>query len=473
MEHFHPFCYNLIGKVNFLQKGMIETLQSDYTINLLKLQDDNFEIFSVENIIENNSSKVVIHIRYKKRLEKCIYCQSTKLLSKGIKTRTINHSKVVGHLCLLKYYQRRYVCINCNKTMNEVTNFLPPRIKNSNILKQNVLIECKEVCSFQSIANKYNISINTVIKIFKENVSMIRLPLPEVIGIDEFKATTSNSKYCFIIKDILGDEIVDILKSRRQDDIEAYLASISKEERTHVKYIVMDLWKPYRTIFRFWFPHACIIADRFHYTRLINDRFNHIRINIMKQIKNQYDNEQDYFKKRELDIDYYYLKKYWKIIMEYDVGQENSRIYSHKLKKVITKFDILDRVLNLNEKLLEAYILRNKFITITKTSTIETIEAKLKKWFIEVKNSIVREYDIAINTMKSWVKEIINSFIIHPTTGKAITNASTEGTNNFCKVIKRVSYGYKDFELLRARILYCNRKTIRLKSPSIKDELNY
>jgi len=68
---------------------------------------------------------------------------------------------------------------------------------------------------------------------------------------------------------------------------------------------------------------------------------------------------------------------------------------------------------------------------------------------------------------------MINSFIIHPTTGTPMNNASTEGSNNFCKVIKRVSYGYKDFELMRARILYCNRKTMRFKSKSIKDRLNY
>ena len=68
---------------------------------------------------------------------------------------------------------------------------------------------------------------------------------------DEFKGTVGFSKYCFIIKDLLNSEIIEILSSRKQEIIEGFLKSIPKNERETVKFIVMDLWKPYRTIFRF------------------------------------------------------------------------------------------------------------------------------------------------------------------------------------------------------------------------------
>jgi transposase len=255
--------------------------------------------------------------------------------------------------------------------------------------------------------------------------------------------------------------------------VEEYLKTIPKEEREQVKYIVMDLWKPYRTIFKFWFPKAKLIADKFHYTRLINDQFNRIRIKFMNKVKNELENESKYVNRNKLELDYYYLKKYWKIIMEYDEHQENKEFYCYKFKKKITKFDVLDRVLNLNTHLAESYYLRNKFLKVIKTSTYDTIETNLKAWINEVNQSCVNEYDIAIKTMLNWKQEIINSFTIHPKTGRTMNNASTEGSNNFCKVIKRVSYGYKDFELMRARILYCNRQTMRFKSKSIKDKLNY
>lgn len=39
-----------------------------------------------------------------------------------------------------------------------------------------------------------------------------------------------------------------------------------------------------------------------------------------------------------------------------------------------------------------------------------------------------------------------------------MTNGFIEGKNNYCKVIKRIGFGYKDFDTLRAKILYSNAK---------------
>ena len=71
-----------------------------------------------------------------------------------------------------------------------------------------------------------------------------------------------------------------------------------------------------------------------------------------------------------------------------------------------------------------------------------------------VKNSILEEFKSVVLTYKSWIKEITNSFLFDPVTKKRITNRFIEGKNNFYKVIKRVGFGYKNFDLFRARVLY-------------------
>ncbi len=48
--------------------------------------------------------------------------------------------------------------------------------------------------------------------------------------------------------------------------------------------------------------------------------------------------------------------------------------------------------------------------------------------------------------------------MIHPITNKRQSNGFIEGKNYFVKVIKRIDFGYKDFETFRARILYTNDK---------------
>lgn len=51
-----------------------------------------------------------------------------------------------------------------------------------------------------------------------------------------------------------------------------------------------------------------------------------------------------------------------------------------------------------------------------------------------------------------------SSFIINPITHERMSNGFIEVKNNFCKVIKRVGFSYKDFDVFRNKILNCNRK---------------
>lgn len=60
-----------------------------------------------------------------------------------------------------------------------------------------------------------------------------------------------------------------------------YFQTISQEEIAKVKYIITDLFEPYRTICNNIFWRSIHIADRFHWIRLATEAFNKIRIRIM------------------------------------------------------------------------------------------------------------------------------------------------------------------------------------------------
>ena len=51
--------------------------------------------------------------------------------------------------------------------------------------------------------------------------------------------------------------------------------------------------------------------------------------------------------------------------------------------------------------------------------------------------------------MENWLPYIVNSFI-----DKRLSNGFTEGLNNKIKVIKRVGFGYKNFDFFRLRLMY-------------------
>ncbi len=75
---------------------------------------------------------------------------------------------------------------------------------------------------------------------------------------------------------------------------------------------------------------------------------------------------------------------------------------------------------------------------------------KLNKWVNYNQNS---NYDIlraCAKTYTNWIKEIRNSLLV------PYSNGVMEGYNNKIKVLKRVAFGFRNFENFKARILLMN-----------------
>ena len=62
--------------------------------------------------------------------------------------------------------------------------------------------------------------------------------------------------------------------------------------------------------------------------------------------------------------------------------------------------------------------------------------------------SQLNEFKSCITTFTRWSNEIVN--VIE----KKVTNAFTEGIHNKIKVLKRISFGVRNFNRFRNRILY-------------------
>ena len=62
-------------------------------------------------------------------------------------------------------------------------------------------------------------------------------------------------------------------------------------------------------------------------------------------------------------------------------------------------------------------------------------------------SSGLKEFEKVAKTYRTWSKEILNAFKY-----SHITNGPTEGLNNKIKVLKRTSYGIRNFQRLRTRI---------------------
>ena len=211
----------------------------------------------------------------------CKHCGSLAITVHAYHVRRIKFLDIASFKSSIEYKQRRFICIDCNKTFNEDTNLVDKGSNISNQTKVKLLEKLRDKTSFTEVAKSFDVSVTTAINEFYEHAMDYRCKLTETLCIDEFRASTIAGEYALMIGDPVSGNLLDVLPSRRQDYIYYYFQTISQEEISKVKYVVTDLFEPYRTICNNILWRSANIADRFHWIKLATEAFNKIRIRIM------------------------------------------------------------------------------------------------------------------------------------------------------------------------------------------------
>lgn len=432
---------------------------TNYNTEILELQDKSLVI---DRVITDGNTKTFI-VSKPRHLSNscCIHCGSTTIFAHGFYYRTIKFLSIAGFKSIIRYKQRRFKCLLCHKTFNEDSSLVEKGSTISNASKLKILEETTKKQTFTDVAIRYDVTSTTVNNEFIRHIADYRAKLTSTICIDEFKASTIASEYALIIGDPLSGKILDILPSRRQDYIRYYFQSISDEERLGVLYVVTDLFESYRTICNTLFWKSIHIADRFHWIRQTTEAFNRTRIRIMnsyltlgKEVhKGTYNKYTKYAN---------VLKKYHKLLLANRYAKElwyfDQKITASYIQKEMSFQEIIEYCLNFDSDLEEAYHFLQDLYKKANQSNYENAKTQIIGWCeqVETTNSKLPELKQVAMTYRSWINPIVNSFILNPTTQKRMTNGFIEGKNNFCKVIKRIGFGYKNFDTFRARILYAN-----------------
>lgn len=417
----------------------------------LGIKDKEMKIIDQwHEVIDGKVSKV-IKIQRNKVKTPCPLCKMKTSRVHDYRNQRIKHIKLCGYDTYIVYRKRRYICVDCNKRFYEPNYVTAKHEKLSVLLKLEILKLLKKKISMKDIGDITNTSSSTVLRNLKvlQAFEPEQNTLPEVICIDEFKSVKEVGNYSFIMGDPVEGKIIDILPNRFKRDLFSYFRQIDIKERLKVKYVIMDAWQTYRDVAKEVFPNAIIIADRFHYIRQIYWAFNAVRIKVQDRL---------YKTNRRM---YNIMKKNWKALIAYSKKLNGEKaFYSRQYKKYVTIFDIIDDCLQASDELAQAYALKEQFYDLVHNSSYETIEDDLTAYTQTLIDSGLKEFEGAITAFINWKQEIINSFIpnehvdYEDDVKHYYTNGYIEGLNNFIKVIKRIAFGYRNFNNFRTRILY-------------------
>ena len=378
----------------------------------------NIEDVIVKKIIHSDSF-VKIMLETKPHEHICPVCgQLTKRIH-DYRMQTIKDLPFQLKHCYLVLRKRRYAC-PCGKHFYENYSFLPRYFQRTKRLTAFIASALHDTRSIASIAKTCNVSSATVNRIL-DTISFGKPKIPHVLSIDEFKGNADGQKYQCILVDPVKHSVLDILPSRSQAHLVSYFRDIPKNERYRVQFFVCDMWKPYTELAKTFFPNAAIVIDKYHFIRQVTWAIEKVRKRIQKSMPAS-------------------LRKYYK--------RSRSLILTryHKLKD--EKKKECDLMLQYNDDLRLAHYLKEWFYHICQNPKYSEQRREFFEWISTAEQSQLEEFEKCADTYRHWSKEILNAFKY-----SHISNGPTEGFNNKIKVLKRTSYGIRNFNHFRTRIL--------------------
>lgn len=444
---------------------------------ILDLEDQDIQITNVE-ITDNEK---ILTVETKPKPHFCPLCGS-RMYSKGIRNRKIRHPILQGNYCLLLLLkQRRWRCSNpnCKHESDEHFRFVNRYRRITNATELMVVNAFRNSSdSTMEIARRFHMSDMEALEIFDRFVDMKRLPLTDVISIDEvYINMDATHKYALVIQDFHTGEPIDILSSRRNDVTEPYFLGIPRAERARVKYLISDMYNPYITYVSKYFPNAVPVVDSFHVIQWIIHQLDLFLRRLLKEYKTRDEKRWDERKRENSSLerrkmptsDEVYLLQHYRWILlsnQENISYRGNLKYDKHFRRYMSTPDYEDLFFSLHPNmkpyrdLKEVYIhFNNKYAGDPNQAAIEIENVIDAYQFSDYK--IFQDFAKLLIQYKS---PILNSFVLTKkitTDGiheSRLSNGPIESMNRKVKDMIRICRGFQSFEHLRNRFLFAARK---------------
>ena len=377
-----------------------------HIIKLLGLQNlwvDSMDVFD---------SKVVVKVRGPAKSALCPHCTCKTKRVHQYKQRTIIHSVWQDRKVLLHFSQRRFYCKNCGKVFTEFIPGIDKKRSTKNY--RNILIKKMSHSSLTHTINTTGASASTLYSVLREKYAdnLIDWNIQGdniTLGIDEH--SFRGKKMALTITNISQKKLLKILPSDSQATLKNFLSSIDKEK---IKEICIDMRRGFKSAVQQELPDVLITADKFHVIAYANKMLDEVRSIVVGK---HFQVRKILFKKQE---------------------RLNQR-QKEKLEMIFEKFKQFP-------SLYQAYFIKEKVIDFYQAKTKKQAKEKLEKIIMfceESQSRYIKDYG---RTLISWKENILNYFFRHS------TNAFTEGVHTKIKMIKRISFGFRNVNNYIAKV---------------------
>ena len=286
-----------------------------------------------------------------------------------------------------------------------------------------------QLMSLQDAAKVAEIDWKTAKRIDKKYLKQLVAGLesinPTKLGVDEI-AYRKGHNYLTVVRDLSLGRVIWVGIKRKKETLDKFFEELGEKKYSKIRVFVMDMWDPYIASVK-ENTNAEIVFDKFHIAKKITEALDKIR---RREFTKADAETQKNFKKKRFII----LKRGKRL------DDKNRETLNELMKK--------------NDKLYQAYLLKEQALDIFDEKDEKTALKRLDKWFKNVEKAGLEQFETVVKTIRSYFYEIVNYF------KHRLTNAASEAFNTKINVIKRRAYGFRDIDYFKLKILQsCGRRS--------------
>ena len=376
----------------------------------------------IEDLKINEKEKEVdLYLKYNK--SKCYLDDSEPecLIYDYTKARRVRHLDLFDYKTFINFRTPRAKTSKGNVVKIPVS-FVDSRVSFSYLFEVKV-IKTLELSKNQTHTAKYlKTSFEVIHHIMERAVKrgLQRRNLDDLtcLSIDE-KSVFDGHNYITVLSDPIDKKVIDIIQGRKEEDVEELIFnSLNESQRSRIRNITMDMWKPFINCAEKILPQASIVHDNFHIMKYLNKGVDETR---KLEVKSR-----EELKKTK----YIFLKNP-------DNLTNNQQIIFNEINQI-------------NLKTSEAWKIKENFKQIYNYWNPKECINYFKNWYTNVIESEIKPMITVADTLLNHIDGVINAAVTN------MSNAIAENINGKIQIIKAVGRGFKNFNGYRNAILFFN-----------------
>ncbi len=287
--------------------------------------------------------------------------------------------------------------------------------------------------TIKDVAKELKLDWHTVKTLEKEYMQeqLRRTPVagPRIVGIDEMSLRKGHT-YRIVVSDLERCRPIWYGgKDRSEESLDMFYEWLGSKKSRKIRLAVMDMWKAFKKSTRKNVPEAAILFDKFHVMRHLGEAMDKVR-------------KMEYARLSDKNRSYIKGQKYTLLS-----NRENLTLDGRKALK---------KLLKANRRLNKAYLLKESFGQLWSYQ----IEGWARRFFDNWKDALKWQRLKPYEKFAKMIERHWDGIAAYSRPENKVSLGFVEGLNNKIRVIQRRSYGLRDEEYLRLKILTCMLKEI-------------